>query len=393
MDNRFIKDLVSKSLYPTLQTLTKGLGDRIEKAIQSKDSPTAFELTNADEVHTPIVEGLKDVENAIREQVYPTEVSVSNMEKIDLTSLEEKLDALKEVLVKKEMNVNIGKTEVDTKSVVKAIEKLQEAMPKMEKQVVIDYTLILDELCSLMEQPHYAVDILRIQDTLNRLATTEDMGAIASWLEAILKKEHPEFPNLAFDDQGRLKVSVDKVGGGGMGLTQIEAGNLQTISESVPIDPISGGRIGLSTNHFEIHNGNHYIASGQATLASGASLDVLITVPSGIYNHFLYKVRVNAEANVTLYEAPTVSANGTLQSAQNRNRQSTNTADTTIHLTPTVTGVGTLLRVEHIGNGQTVGGDGRDENEWIFNEGLYLLRITSEAANNDVSWIVDWYEN
>ena len=149
MDNRFIKDLVSKSLYPTLQTLTKGLGDRIEKAIQGKESPTAFELTNADEVHTPIVESLRDVENAIREQTYPTEVSVSNMEKIDLTSLEEKLDSLKEVLVKKEMNVNIGKTEVDTKSVVKAIEKLQEAMPKMEKQVVIDYTLILDELCSL----------------------------------------------------------------------------------------------------------------------------------------------------------------------------------------------------------------------------------------------------
>ena len=395
MDNRFIKDLVSKSLYPTLQNLTKGLGDRIERAIQSKESPTAFELTNSEEVNTPIVDSLKDVENAIREQTYPKEVSVSNMEKIDLSSLEEKLDALKEALVKKEMNVNVGKTnvEVDTKSVVKAIEKLHEAMPKMEKQEVIDYTLVLDEMCALMEKPHYAVDILRIQDTLNRLATTEDIGAIAAWLEAILKKEHPEFPELAFDDQGRLKVSVDKVGGGGMGLTQLETGYLQTVSESVPIDQIGGGRPILTTNHYEIHNGNHYVNSGQVTMAAEASQDILITVPAGKYVHFLFSVRSTAEARLDFYETPTVSANGTPLTVINRNRRTENTNETTLHSSPTVTETGTLLLVNHFGAGQRGGGEGRDDNEWILENTTYLLRLTSEAANNDVSWTIDWYEN
>ena len=393
MDNRFIKDLVSKSLYPTLQNLTKSLGDKIERAIRSKESPTAFELTNADEVHTPIVESLRAVENAIREQTYPTEVSVSNMEKIDLTSLEEKLDALKEVLVKKEMNVNIGKTEVDTKSVVKAIEKLHEAIPKMEQQKVIDYTLILDEMCCLMEKPHYSVDILRIQDTLNRLATTEDMGAIASWLEAILKKENVEFPELSFDDQGRLKVAVDKVGGGGMGLTQIEAGNLQTISESVPMDSLIDARVTIDSGHNKIHAGKHFVVSGQATLASAAVQDILFTVPAGKYSHVLFTIRSTGEANSYLSENPTVSENGTLQPAINRNRVSANTSDISVHRSPTVSTPGTTLISYHFGSGQTSGGDARANNEWIFNEGLYLLRITSEAANNDVSWIVDWYEN
>ena len=279
MDIRpFIRELVSKSIYPTLQTLTDKLGTRIERAIQSKESPTALELTNAGEIYTPIEEGLKGVEKAVREQTYPTEVSVLNMEKTDLSRLEKLTEQLKETLEKKEMKVNVGKTkvEVNTKEVVKAIEKLYEAMPKMEKQEVIDYTLILDEMCQIMEKPHYTLDIQKIQDTLNRLATTEDMGIIAEYLQVLIDKKQPEFPELKFTKDGELMVKVDRVGGGGGGLTQDESLAIQAVATEETQKSVLSAIQGLGGGNYKkrVAESGGYVYVGYAAMASDTSAAV-----------------------------------------------------------------------------------------------------------------------
>lgn len=163
---KYLNELVSNSFYPTLKNISDVLASRIEKAIQNKENPTNFTLSNSEDISNPIVEAQKEATRAFKEIKLPEPIPV------DFSELSVKLDALKTALVNKEMVVNQGNTkvDVDTKSVVKAIEKLEKSMPKMEKQEVIDYTLMMDEMMKILEKPHYSLELLRIQEILNKIS-------------------------------------------------------------------------------------------------------------------------------------------------------------------------------------------------------------------------------
>lgn len=192
--------------------------DNLTRTLNGKKN----EIVNPQEVSDPIVEAQNRTTEAVK--AIPT----VNIPEADFSSLEDKIDALSSVLERKEMTVNQGDVNVDMKPVIKAIKNIKLDIPRMEEREATDYTLMLDEMMKILEKPQ--TETIKLQKLVKRLGTTEDLSILAEWLKKIAEKEYPETPDLKFDKQGRLKVEVDKVGGGGGGLTSLETGYLESIS-------------------------------------------------------------------------------------------------------------------------------------------------------------------
>ena len=161
------------------------------------------------------------------------------------------------------------------------------------------------------------------------------------------------------------------------------------------LDKLSQGLIVIDFDHHKDHDGKAFVVTGQATLDSAGVLNLLVVTPAGPeFMHLLHQFRSTGEANLAHYEATAVSANGTGLAEINRNRNSANVSGAAVYQGPTVTDAGTLLMVAHFGSGQNEGGDTRGDNEWVLKPSTnYLLRVTSEANGNDVSWYLNWYEH
>lgn len=164
---------------------------------------------------------------------------------------------------------------------------------------------------------------------------------------------------------------------------------------SAPIDNSSKAVKIITHGHHEIHEGNNYSVCDAVTLANiNDTRDILIVTPnSSVEAHLVFEVRASKETNVVLYEGTTTSADGTGLTEVNRNRNSAKTATVVVTHTPTVDTTGNQLCIRHFGSGQKSGGESRDVNEWILKTNTkYLLRTTTEAAANDISTDLNWYE-
>ncbi len=149
--------------------------------------------------------------------------------------------------------------------------------------------------------------------------------------------------------------------------------------------------------HHEIHEGTHFVAFHNAPLGNGGTYQLLINTPAastGKDIHLIIETRGSAESNIVFREGTVVSDVGSAMSEVNRNRTSLNIAGTIITLAPTITSLGEVLMELHFGSGPQMGGDDRSENEWNLAPGtLYLVNATSEAGSNDLSILIDWYED
>ena len=162
-----------------------------------------------------------------------------------------------------------------------------------------------------------------------------------------------------------------------------------------------GAIITIPPEHHEIHCGDSYVASRVADIGNGATDEILIIVPNeaGTYPdqsqklyHMVVEGLCEAEGEFELFEAPTVTANGTALSIANRNRNSSLTDYLGIYHTPTTTADGTSLEVFHVGSGKALGGEGRTD-EWVLkNNTIYLARFTNfTTSNNHVTWRLNYY--
>ena len=154
--------------------------------------------------------------------------------------------------------------------------------------------------------------------------------------------------------------------------------------------------ITVSYPHHETHEGNHYQTSIQNTLGSGAFVNTIMNTPAANFTHMLLRLDAQGETLVQFYRSPTCSSLGTGQTASNMNDISTNTAGTEISLNPTCSAEGTLIAgwTQKLGSGQQTGGETRAANEHILQQSkIYMVRITSLAANNDIDQIHDFYED
>lgn len=161
-----------------------------------------------------------------------------------------------------------------------------------------------------------------------------------------------------------------------------------------PYDEVSGAVMVLDYAHHEIHEGDMYHVSGTATKGIGESYDLLFVTPdTARWAHLVGVVIGSGETAVTFYEGGTITG-GTAVTPYNRNRNSENTPTTLVYHTPSVSDPGTALFTGTFGAGSRSGGEAREFDEWVLKRNTkYLLRMTSAATGNDLSWAINWYEH
>lgn len=164
-------------------------------------------------------------------------------------------------------------------------------------------------------------------------------------------------------------------------------------------DETTGAPNVIDTVHHEVHEGEMYHASYTASVANGASLDLLFTLASK-EAHTVFEVFAGGQVTIYLYENPTTTAAGTAVPAYNMKRSSNNTPGAAVTHTPTVTATGSTALVNgRILPGGTspqtrVGGGIRQGVEWILAPtAKYLLRVTNTSGSTiSVNVALEWYE-
>ena len=161
-----------------------------------------------------------------------------------------------------------------------------------------------------------------------------------------------------------------------------------------------GGFITLDHNHEKVHLGQMFTFDHYGTVASGGTLNWLITCGTVLNLHVDIGVDVSGAARIYLYENPSGSA-GTALTLYNMNRDSTISCAATIAHTPTINDIGgtvALINGRYIpagaGVANRVGGGVRDGLEFILDAGKkYLYRVENiSGAAGTVSFYGAMYE-
>ena len=143
-------------------------------------------------------------------------------------------------------------------------------------------------------------------------------------------------------------------------------------------------------------DGKIFSYSPVMSLANNGTANYLIKTPASP-KVTLYEFDVSSDNSPvfhTLYEDVVVSANGTLASAFNNNRQSSTTAGTLIYTSPTITSTGTLLSADITTGGKLAGGVSLWEFRIIFKASAnYLVQLTNSSGNPaNISLFLKWAE-
>lgn len=168
-------------------------------------------------------------------------------------------------------------------------------------------------------------------------------------------------------------------------------------------DPFVHAITVMDHEHRVIHDGMTYHATDRiASLANGATLDWLISVPAGTYPHmtqFSFQLE-KGDVDILTYEGVTTSADGTPITTFNRNRNSLNEAETLMFGGPTVTDLGTEIHDRFVpptgsGVGSSAGTLAPNfGEEWILKpDTKYLIRLTNNSGSAiRLAGEVLWYE-
>lgn len=162
-------------------------------------------------------------------------------------------------------------------------------------------------------------------------------------------------------------------------------------------------RTTIESTHRMIHDGFSFHATHRAaTLADTASFDVLIAVSAATFSHWnglLYSLS-DSPCDIETYEGTTTSADGTVITPYNRNRNSSNTPGAVLTHTPTITDLGTKIHDRFVPD---QGGTGINDvgaispnfgEEWItIPSTKYLMRLTNNSGAA-ITFTLEalWYE-
>lgn len=177
-------------------------------------------------------------------------------------------------------------------------------------------------------------------------------------------------------------------------------GDPTDVTARAAVDVRNKAVVVMDSEHYRIHQGEGYTASGKLTVAqAGGQGFILIDNTNGTYPHFRgYSITsTGAPVDVYLYESPTTTANGTQISARNNNRNSVNTSVVDVYSGPTVSANGTELEYFLLVGTKQSGGSGVDlPVEWILKPATkYLIRIVNNtvgAGTDSVGVHIFWYE-
>lgn len=165
------------------------------------------------------------------------------------------------------------------------------------------------------------------------------------------------------------------------------------------IDPISGGSYSIPIAHAKIHEGKLFNFNYTASVNNAANADLLLRVGAKPL-HLSFSAEMVGQYTLTIYEAPTTSANGTAITIVNNNRLSANLPLSAVGYTPTVSVVGTSIWSKLGAGGTTTPtrtqvqtGVRQDEELILLPNTNYLIRMNnSSTATQTVSLNFDFYE-
>ena len=159
--------------------------------------------------------------------------------------------------------------------------------------------------------------------------------------------------------------------------------------------------ITVDVNHQRNHDGRAYyaykIAPDSAKLADGASINIVLASPSGVFPHVTVHGMCLGDAELYIYEG-TVTTGGTAFTPVNRNRNYavSNVSEVAMVINPTVTSVGTELDVQIIpgGTGKKSSGGTAGSLEYVLKPLTnYLFRLTNvNGTAHAASLTLEWYE-
>ena len=157
----------------------------------------------------------------------------------------------------------------------------------------------------------------------------------------------------------------------------------------------------VDVNHQRNHDGRAYyaykIAPDTAPLAAGASINIVLASPSGVYPHVTVHGMCLGDAELYIYES-TVTTGGTAFTPINRNRNYSvsNPSQVAMVINPTVTSVGTELDAQIIpgGSGKKSTGASAGSLEYVLKPLTnYLFRLTNVNGTAHAAYLtLEWYE-
>lgn len=154
-----------------------------------------------------------------------------------------------------------------------------------------------------------------------------------------------------------------------------------------------GATITVSSAEARIHEGRAFTAFVQATVASGSTLDLLLTIPAGVHVHAEPSFHADALADVTILEGVTYVSGGSDFTPVNKNRESARASQVAVKAGALTVSGGVTLWQEHLGASKNSGGAAESRFEWDLKpSSTTLLRVTSGANGNIVTVDVTWHE-
>ena len=159
--------------------------------------------------------------------------------------------------------------------------------------------------------------------------------------------------------------------------------------------------ITVDVNHQRNHDGKAFyaykIAPDSAPLASGASINIVLASPSGVFPHVTVHGMCLGDAELYIYEG-TSTTGGTAFTPINRNRNYSvsNPSQVAMVINPTVTSVGTELDAQLIpgGTGKKSAGGSAGSLEYVLKPLTnYLFRLTNVNGTAHAAYLtLEWYE-
>lgn len=164
------------------------------------------------------------------------------------------------------------------------------------------------------------------------------------------------------------------------------------------VDELTGASTIIDLVHERIHAGRTFQTSYKSPegseVADDGTVEVLVkntTIPV----HFTFSATGGGNLELSLFEAPTTTNDGSQLNVVGMNRQRSIAPTVTTFLSPTITADGDQLfnGFDSRGVGLTTP-EGREGSEWVLRRNTdYLIRITNRAGGaRDIAVILQWYQ-
>jgi hypothetical protein len=146
--------------------------------------------------------------------------------------------------------------------------------------------------------------------------------------------------------------------------------------------------VDANTLEFGPDSGKAFVFSRvDLTVDSGKPVDVLLQIGSSAASMTIHAA-VSGQTLVTLYEAPTFSAAGSLAIIANRDREAALTGTITVTHSPVVTSEGTPIYSQYLPGGaciSPIGSVSQDQNSFVLGGNTnYLLRLKNISVGTEV---------